>query len=93
MKRCRECGKKLRIIEGYRHPVLEKDSLLCSDCFDTVYESVDNWRETILPYVDFFKSNMSNNENETDKINILTSWFVPSNADDLKLIIFQKTKD
>jgi hypothetical protein len=74
MKRCKECRKKLGIIEGYRHPVLGKDSLLCGDCFDIVYESVDNWREAILPYVDFFKNNSLNKESKTDKINILTRW-------------------
>ena len=46
-------------MEGYRHPVLGKDSFLCSDCFDSVHESVVKWREAHLPYVDFFKNNRS----------------------------------
>ena len=55
MKECVECGKKLGFIEGYRHPTKGKDYLLCSNCFDVVTESVEKWREFILPYEDFFK--------------------------------------
>jgi hypothetical protein len=54
MKECVECGKKLGIIESYRHPTMGRDNLLCSDCFDTVSISVEKWSKFILPYVDFF---------------------------------------
>ena len=60
MKRCEECGKNLRILEGYQHPVLGRDSFLCSSCFDTVNESMVKWREANLPYIGFFKNNASN---------------------------------
>ena len=59
MKNCVECGKKLRIIEGYRHPTMEKDNLVCGKCFDTVFESVEKYREFISPYVDFFNTETS----------------------------------
>ena len=59
MKRCEDCGKKLRLIESYRHPIKGKDFLLCSSCFDTVQESIFKWREANLPYVGFFKNNSS----------------------------------
>ena len=51
---CEECGKELGLIEGYRHPILGNDILLCSDCFDTVYNSVVKWRDANLPYIGFF---------------------------------------
>ena len=54
MKECMECGKKLGIIEGYRHPIMGKDYLLCSSCFDTVSVSVEEYREFISAYVGFF---------------------------------------
>jgi hypothetical protein len=62
MKRCEECGKKLRLIEGYRHPILGKNFLICSNCFDVEYESKKKWREAHLPYVGFFENDSSNNK-------------------------------
>jgi len=59
MKECVECGKKLGIIEGYRHPTMEKDNLLCSNCFDTVFESVEKYREFVTPYMGFFNKETS----------------------------------
>ena len=49
-----ECGKKLGIIEGYRHPTMGKEHLLCSSCFDTVFESVEKYRKFVSPYIGFF---------------------------------------
>ncbi len=62
MKACVECGKTLGIMEGYRHPTMGKNNLVCSHCFDTVFESVEKYREFITPYVDFFnkKSSITN---------------------------------
>ena len=54
MKGCMECGKKLGILEGYRHPVMGKEHLLCSKCFVVVSESVERYREFITPYIGFF---------------------------------------
>jgi hypothetical protein len=54
-----ECGRNLGIIEGYRHPTLGKDSLLCSHCFDTVFESVAKYREFVSPYIGFFNKETS----------------------------------
>jgi hypothetical protein len=59
MKECMECGKKLGIIEGYRHPTMGKDYLLCSKCFDTVFESVEKYREFVSPYIGFFNKETS----------------------------------
>jgi hypothetical protein len=59
MKDCMECGKKLGIIEGYRHPTMGKDNLLCSNCFDTVFESVEKYREFVTPYMGFFNKETS----------------------------------
>lgn len=59
MKACMECGKNLGIIEGYRHPTMGKEYLLCSKCFDTVFESVEKYREFISPYVGFFNRESS----------------------------------
>ncbi len=54
MKECVECGKTLGIIEGYRHPTMGKDYLLCSYCFDTVSASLEKWSKFISPYIGFF---------------------------------------
>jgi hypothetical protein len=59
MKECVECGKNLGIIEGYRHPTMGKDDLLCSHCFDTVFVSVEKYREFITPYIGFFNKKSS----------------------------------
>ena len=74
MKRCEECGKKLGILEGYRHPVLGKNSLLCSDCFNSVQDSVVKWREAHLPYVDFFKNNGSEKNFESSLKKVITNF-------------------
>ena len=47
MKDCKECGKKLGIMEGYRHPTMGKKHLLCSPCFDQVSDSVSRWGEFV----------------------------------------------
>jgi hypothetical protein len=54
MKEWMECGKNLRIMEGYRHPTMGNDYLLCSSCFDTVFESVEKYRKFVSPYIGFF---------------------------------------
>ena len=59
MKVCVECGKNLGIMEGYRHPTMGKDNLVCSKCFDTVFESVEKYRKFITPYVGFFNKESS----------------------------------
>jgi hypothetical protein len=59
MKACVECGKNLGILEGYRHPIMGKDNLICSHCFDTVFERVEKYREFITPYVGFFNKKSS----------------------------------
>lgn len=48
MKKCEECGKKLRLLEGYLHPTLGKNHNLCSPCFDQVSESIAKWRDFVL---------------------------------------------
>lgn len=45
---CKECGKKLGILEGYHHPTMGKNCHLCSLCFDQVSESVAKWGEFVL---------------------------------------------
>ncbi|OGS40389.1 MAG: hypothetical protein A3K77_02060 [Euryarchaeota archaeon RBG_13_31_8] len=67
MKECMECGKKLGIIEGYNHPTMGKDYLLCSNCFDTVSISVGKWSEFISPYIGFFNKESSTID-DTQKI-------------------------
>ncbi len=59
MKECVECGKNLGIMEGYRHPIMGKDNLLCSNCFDTVFESVEKYREFVSLYIGFFNKESS----------------------------------
>ena len=74
MKRCSECGEKLGLLKGYRHPAAGRDSVLCSCCFDTVYESVVKWREANLPYVGFFKNSSTNRNFQMKLKKTLTGW-------------------
>jgi len=48
MAECEECGKKLGMLEGYRHPTMGKKHHLCNPCFNEVSESVASWREFVL---------------------------------------------
>ncbi len=48
MTECKECGKKLGILEGYQHPTMGKRHLVCSPCFEQVEDSVTKWREFVV---------------------------------------------
>ena len=48
MKKCYECGKELKFWEGYRHPALGKNGLVCSECFDFIEESMEQYRNFVL---------------------------------------------
>jgi hypothetical protein len=48
MKKCIECGKDLRLLEGYQHPTLGRKTIVCSLCFDQITESVAKWADFIL---------------------------------------------
>jgi len=48
MKECEECGKKLGILKGYKHPTMGKKHLLCSPCYNQVSDSVEKWRAFVL---------------------------------------------
>jgi len=65
MVECEECGKKLSILEGYRHPALGKRFLVCGDCFVIVDESMQRWNKFCL-------SNSFNSE--SSKILIQDEW-------------------
>lgn len=78
MKECEECGKKLGVFHGYIHPTLGKDYLLCSECYDKVSESVDQWRE-------FVNSNSFNNDTPQVEIPEITKNLI-SKARSLKSI-------
>lgn len=59
MKGCIECGKKLGIIEGYRHPTMGKQYHLCSHCYTIVFDRVEKYRKFITPYSEFFNTETS----------------------------------
>lgn len=48
MKSCDKCRKKIGVFNGYIHPTIGKDYLLCSKCFDKVSKSVNQWREFVV---------------------------------------------
>lgn len=72
MINCEECGKKLGVFEGYRHPTLGKKHLLCSPCFDQASESVKRWGEFVLSNSFIIES--SNNGLKPDWKKIATSF-------------------
>jgi hypothetical protein len=47
-RECINCGKKLAVLEGYRHPTLGKNVYLCWDCYQKVWESVVRWERFIV---------------------------------------------
>ena len=47
-RECINCGKKLAVLEGYRHPTLGKNAYLCWDCYQKVWESVVRWERFIV---------------------------------------------
>jgi len=59
MNECSECGKKMGLLEGYRHPTMGKKYLLCSSCFNQVEESVVRWQAFVLS--NSFNKEASNN--------------------------------
>jgi hypothetical protein len=62
MKDCVECGKKLGVIDCYRHPTMGKKHPLCRKCFDLVVESVEKYTEFLSPYIGFFEKETSIHE-------------------------------
>jgi hypothetical protein len=59
MKKCEDCGKTLGILTGYSHPTMGKSHLLCSNCFDQVSASVEEWKEFVIS--NSFNNGHSNN--------------------------------
>lgn len=47
-RRCVNCGKKLNVLEGFHHPTLGKDVLLCGECFDMVWDSEARWGRFVI---------------------------------------------
>jgi len=56
MRECKECNKNLGILSGYCHPIMGRDHLLCSECFDKVSESVEKWGTFVLSNPDVIDS-------------------------------------
>jgi hypothetical protein len=54
MKTCLECGRKLGTLQGYYHPAMGREYFVCGNCFETVAESVERYREFVSPYIGFF---------------------------------------
>ena len=75
MKKCKECNKELRLLEGYKHPTLGKEFLLCSCCFNTVDESIAKWREFVSS--NSFNNGYSKNSLQLNLENKLTSFVQP----------------
>ena len=44
---CDECGKKLGVLGGYRHPVEGREKCLCSECFEKINESEEKYSKFI----------------------------------------------
>ena len=72
MTECVECGKKLGFFEGYRHPTLGKEHLVCSTCFTTVSESVEQWQKVMSTYIGFFHKKTSAKEDPNYIMRFLT---------------------
>ena len=62
---CKECDKKLGILDGYHHPALGKRFLVCKKCYTKVEEDMVRWRKFCLS--DSFNA-------ESSKIDIQEQW-------------------
>jgi hypothetical protein len=73
---CEECGKKLSVFKGYRHPTMGRKHSLCSPCFDQVSESVAKWKEFVLSYSFHMNPNESSSSINFEKIKLpfLKKW-------------------
>lgn len=87
MRKCMECGKNLGIFEGYRHPTMGKDYLLCGNCFDTISISVDKWSNFIVPYVEFFNKESS----KIDDIQNIRKFITKNVKNKLNYILLNKS--
>jgi hypothetical protein len=56
-KRCYECGKEITFWRSLFHPVLGRTQLVCPDCFNTIDESLEKYRNFILNDLDHGKLN------------------------------------
>jgi len=48
MLKCYECGKELRFWEGYHHPTLGFNIVVCGKCFEILEESMEKYRKFII---------------------------------------------
>ena len=55
MGECKECGNKLGLMKGYRHPTMGKKHLVCWDCHEQIDKSVSEWRQFIVDHKDLEK--------------------------------------
>ena len=46
-KVCSECGKKIGIFSGYRHPIFGWNKCVCKTCFQKIDESEEKYRNFI----------------------------------------------
>ncbi len=60
MVKCVECGRKVKAFRSYRHPTKGRQYIVCRDCYDYVNESVNKWKEVVMPYTEYFKKTTSN---------------------------------
>ena len=49
-KECVECGSKLGMMSGYKHPTLGKKHHVCWDCHEKIEASVATWRQFIVDH-------------------------------------------
>ena len=59
-KRCYECGKEITFWKSRFHPVLGRTQRVCPDCFTTIEESLENYRNFILHDLDHGKLRKAN---------------------------------
>lgn len=82
----------LGILQGYYHPTMGKDYLLCSKCFNQISESVEQWKKFVL-------ANSFNSESPSieiskfpkdlvSKISKAKSFFQPSETERISTIKF-----
>jgi hypothetical protein len=74
MSNCIECGNKIGILGGYRHPVYGETKYVCGDCFTKLDGSMEKWREFVL-------SNSFNNDTPEINVNDIKVSFANINND------------
>ncbi len=48
MRKCHECDRNLRFYQGHRHPILGKNYVVCTQCYQFISKSITFYNTCLL---------------------------------------------